>query len=180
MPYADTYIKPHAAMEKSEAASTSSTMLSQLDKTQLEAVLTVRQGYTLTILMTALFFAAIFRLRYPCMTLSGLKEFVDKLNGIIHKFTEEGGPSTYFRIRISSLRRNIDDIEYQRNNNIFLWSSTHRYLQSSFVILWKIIKCYDKARDLQVSILNAITHKHRALEDFEDNYHRNLSVQGSF
>ncbi|THU78474.1 hypothetical protein K435DRAFT_876593 [Dendrothele bispora CBS 962.96] len=101
----------------------------QLDDTQSEAV---TQDYTLIVL--AVFFsaaAAVFRLRYPCLTLSGLKEFVDKLDDIVHRFTEEGGSIGHFRIDVSSLRRNIDDIEYERNNNIFLWSSVHRYLRSS-------------------------------------------------
>ncbi|THU97808.1 hypothetical protein K435DRAFT_857259 [Dendrothele bispora CBS 962.96] len=152
-------------------------MLPLLDNTQSEAV---TQDYTLIVL--AVFFsaaAAVFRLRYPCLTLSGLKEFVDKLEDIVHRFTEEGGSIGHFRIDVSSLRRNIDDIEYERNNNIFLWSSVHRYLRFSLIILRKIVKCYDEARELQVFILNAIAHKRRALEDFEYNYRRSLSVQGN-
>ncbi|THU84827.1 hypothetical protein K435DRAFT_927075 [Dendrothele bispora CBS 962.96] len=164
-----------------EAALTSSTMLPQLDNTQSEAV---TQDYTL-IVSAVLFTAAVavFRLRYPCLTSSGLKEFMDKLDDILQRFAEDGGSVSYFSIDISSLRRRFDEIEHERNNNIFFWSSLHRYLLSLFIILRKIVKCYDEARELQVSILNAITHRRRALEDaleaFEDNYRPNLSVQGN-
>ncbi|THU79148.1 hypothetical protein K435DRAFT_884763 [Dendrothele bispora CBS 962.96] len=159
-----------------EATLTSSTVLSQLDNTQSEAV---TQGYTFIVLAVLFSAGAVFRLRYPCLTLSSLKKFVDKLDDIVQRFAEEGGSIGHFRIDVSSLRRNIDDIEYERNNNIFLWSSVHRYLRSSFFMLRKIIKCYDEARELQVFILNAITHRRRALGEFEDHYRRNLSVQGN-
>ncbi|THU75651.1 hypothetical protein K435DRAFT_846859 [Dendrothele bispora CBS 962.96] len=128
-----------------------STVISQPDNTQSEAV---TQDYTL-IVLAVLFCAAVavIRLRYPCLTSSGLKEFVDKLDDMVQRFTEDGGSVTYFSIDISSLRRNIDEIEHEKNNNIFLWSSVYRYLRYSFIVLRKIVKCYDEARELQVSIL---------------------------
>ncbi|THU99762.1 hypothetical protein K435DRAFT_855392 [Dendrothele bispora CBS 962.96] len=144
-----------------------------------KSLLSQTQGYTL-IALAVLLFATVFRLRYPCLTLSGLEEFVDKLDEKVKEFAQEGGSTADFEIGVNGLRQNIGQIEYKRNNNVFLWSSVHRYLQSSFIILREIVKCYDVAQKLQVSVLNATIHRRRAreaaLRDFENNYRPDLSV----
>ncbi|THU97824.1 hypothetical protein K435DRAFT_796205 [Dendrothele bispora CBS 962.96] len=132
----------------------------------------------------------LFRLRYPCLTLSGLRDFVDMLDVMTQKLIE-GGETMNFKDGVDRLQRQINKIEYQQSTVIFRWSSIHGYLYSSVIALWNITKCYDEARVLHVSILDAIADERQAWEDYKNNrrsqhvrgnhrYDTNLDVDTSF
>ncbi|THU79946.1 hypothetical protein K435DRAFT_874905 [Dendrothele bispora CBS 962.96] len=142
--------------------------LSQLDDTQSGTASTVAY-HTLVVLVMLSPLIILFRLRYPCLTLSGLRNFVDMLDDMAQQLIE-GGKTTNFKDGVDRLQRQINNIEYQQSTVIFRWSSGHKYLGSSVIALWNIVECYDKARVLQVSILDAIANERQAFEDFRDNY----------
>ncbi|THU97803.1 hypothetical protein K435DRAFT_857255 [Dendrothele bispora CBS 962.96] len=150
-------------------------LLSQLDDTQSGTVSTVAY-YTLVVLVMLSLW--LFHLRYPCLTLSGLKNFVDMLDDMVQTRIDRG-ETTNFRDSVDRLQRQINDIDHEQSTVIFRWSSVHKYLCSSVITLWNIAKCYDKARVLHVSILEAITNERRAFEYFRDNYCRNLNFEGN-
>ncbi|THU97821.1 hypothetical protein K435DRAFT_857272 [Dendrothele bispora CBS 962.96] len=119
----------------------------------------------------------LFRLRYPCLTLSGLRKFVDMLDDMAQQLIERR--ETNFTDGVDRLQRQINEIEHEQSTVIFRWSSVYEYLCSSVIALWKITKCYDEARVLHVSILNAIVDQRRAIEDFLDNYRHDQRLRGN-
>ncbi|THU84832.1 hypothetical protein K435DRAFT_869881 [Dendrothele bispora CBS 962.96] len=149
-----------------------SVLLSQLDDTQRAGAALTVAYYALAVLVMLAPVIVLFRLRYPCLTLSGLRKFVDMLDDIAQQLIERG--ETNFTDEVDRLQRQIDDIEHGQNTMIFHWSSVHEYLCSPVITLWKTTKYYDKARVLHVSLLNAIADQRRAFEDFLDNYRRNF------
>ncbi|THU97805.1 hypothetical protein K435DRAFT_796191 [Dendrothele bispora CBS 962.96] len=124
-----------------------------LDDTQSGAASTLTY-YTLVVLfiLSPAVIPRLFRLRYPCLTLSGLRDFVDMLDVIIHKLIE-GGETTNFKDDVDRLQQQINDIEHEQSTSIFRWTSVHEYFHTSVIALWNIAKCYDKAQVLHVSIL---------------------------
>ncbi|THU86611.1 hypothetical protein K435DRAFT_804967 [Dendrothele bispora CBS 962.96] len=159
--------------QPTEMLQPTSVLLSQLDDTQSGTASTVAY-YALVVLVMLSPVIILFRLRYPCLALSGLRSFVDMLDDMAQQLIERG--ETNVMDGVDRLRRQIDDIEHEQSTVIFRWSSVHEYFRSSVIALWKITKCYDEARVLHVSILNAIADQRRAVEDFWDNYRRSQRV----
>ncbi|THU79151.1 hypothetical protein K435DRAFT_810952 [Dendrothele bispora CBS 962.96] len=145
-----------------------SVLLSQLDDTQSGTALTVTY-YALAILVII----ALFRLRYPCLTLSGLRDFVDMLDVMIRTLIEGAD----LRGSVDRLQRQIVNIEHEQATVNFRWSSVYGYIRVSLITVRNIVKCYDQAQELRIAIMEAIAHRRRALDDFEDNYRRNLNSE---
>ncbi|THU79152.1 hypothetical protein K435DRAFT_810953 [Dendrothele bispora CBS 962.96] len=75
---------------------------------------------------------------------------------------------TLFRLRadlrdsVDRLQRQIVNIEHEQATVNFRWSSVYGYIRISLITVRNI---------------EAIAHRHRALDDFEDNYRRNLNPE---
>ncbi|THU97810.1 hypothetical protein K435DRAFT_796195 [Dendrothele bispora CBS 962.96] len=138
-----------------------SVLLSQLDDTQSGTALTVTY-YALAVLVVI----TLFRLRYPCLTLSGLRDFVDMLDVMTQTLIEGAD----LRDSVDRLQRQIVNIEHEQATVNFRWSSVYGYICVSLITVRNIVKCYDQAQELYVAISEAIARRRRALDNFEDNY----------
>ncbi|THU79361.1 hypothetical protein K435DRAFT_875541 [Dendrothele bispora CBS 962.96] len=148
------------------------TLLSQVDDPQSGIASTVTY-YALVLLLLFLLFSVpafvLFRLRYPCFTLPGLRDFINMLDVMAQECIKKSEP-TNFMDGVNRLRQQVNDIEHEQRTMILYLSSVHKYFCSSVIALWNITKCYDEARVLHVDILKALDNKRRAFENFEDSY----------
>ncbi|THU76043.1 hypothetical protein K435DRAFT_846747 [Dendrothele bispora CBS 962.96] len=159
--------------------------------TESEIIMTRYTGipvvlYTLSFTVILL----VIRLRYPCLTLSELRKFMDELNDTVQKCTAEGQRRDFMDC-VSGLQRQIDGIEYEWSRKaIFRWSSVYGYLHASLIAVRNIVKCYDQAQALRVSALHhnvyistrltlqdVIVRERRVREDIENQYHHTLNSE---
>ncbi|THU78329.1 hypothetical protein K435DRAFT_876742 [Dendrothele bispora CBS 962.96] len=151
---------------------------SQSDNTQSEVTLTITH-YTPVVLVALLFaiILLVFRLRYPCLTLSELGKFVDQLNDTIRKCNAEEKRRD-FMDRVSIIQREIDEIEDEWSRKaIFRWSLVYGYLRASLIAVRDIVNCYDRAQALRVSVLTVIAHERRVRDDIENQYYHMLNSE---
>ncbi|THU97806.1 hypothetical protein K435DRAFT_857258 [Dendrothele bispora CBS 962.96] len=114
---------------------------------------------------------------YPCLTLSELGRFVDQLNDTIHKCNAER-QRRGFTDRVSIIQREIDEIEDEWSRKaIFRWSLVYGYLRASLIAVRDIVKCYDQAQALRVSVLTIIAHERQVRDDIENQYHQMLNSE---
>ncbi|KAK7467598.1 hypothetical protein VKT23_004651 [Stygiomarasmius scandens] len=117
-------------------------------------------GMGLVIVLVIIIFLC--RLRYPCLTVSGLKTRVDDMkNAIMGNWHEEGNGDALHEFD-ERIRNQFFCIQQRHDQNVPRWSSLHSYVFTSFRILWMVIKCYDDLQDLEVSIKNT---KHKSDDD---------------
>ncbi|KAK7447391.1 hypothetical protein VKT23_014101 [Stygiomarasmius scandens] len=95
----------------------------------------------------------LFRLRYPCVTVSGLEDLVNGLKEGIETCRKEEVPTVDFEPQFRRISRQLSDIKIDNNKLIFRWSTAHVYIISLFKILRTVIICYEEAQALQISIL---------------------------
>ncbi|THU79948.1 hypothetical protein K435DRAFT_874907 [Dendrothele bispora CBS 962.96] len=151
---------------------------SQSDNTQSEVTSTIT--YHTPVVLVALLVTVVLlvlRLRYPCLTLSELGRFVDQLNDTIQKCNVEGQRRD-FMDRVCIIQRKIDEIEDEWSRKaIFRWSLVYGYLRASLIAVRDIVKCYDRAQALRVSVLTVIAHERRVRDDIENQYHHMLNSE---
>ncbi|THU97815.1 hypothetical protein K435DRAFT_857268 [Dendrothele bispora CBS 962.96] len=154
---------------------------SQSDNTQSELTSTIIH-YTPVVLVALLFTIVlfIFRLRYPCLTLSKLEKFVDELKDTVQKRTA-GVQRRDFMACVSRIEEEIEEIEDKWSHRaIFRWSSVYGYLCASLIAVRNIVKCYDQAQALRVSVLDVTADEHRDHnDDIEDQDHRTMNSEGN-
>ncbi|THU97818.1 hypothetical protein K435DRAFT_838411 [Dendrothele bispora CBS 962.96] len=151
---------------------------SQSDNTQSEVTSTITH-YTPVVLVALLFAVVLFilRLRYPCLTLSELGKFVDQLNDTIQECNAEGQRRDFID-RVNIIQREIDEVEDEWSRKaIFRWSLVYGYLRASLIAVRDIVKCYDQAQALRVSVLTAIAHERRIRDDIENQFHHMLDSE---
>ncbi|THU97841.1 hypothetical protein K435DRAFT_857287 [Dendrothele bispora CBS 962.96] len=182
----------YTTTEMVQSSQSMSVLLPQLDDTQSRTASTVAY-YTLVALVIII---TLFRLRYPCLTLSGLREFVDYLDGKAMErerlaegfFNDVGRHATQSYLSsiahecffyMCRLQEQIEDIEYQQSTLIFRWSSVHEYLRSSVIIIWNIAKCYEEAQELNTIILAADKRRSQRVQG-NHRHDTNVDVDRSF
>ncbi|KAK7447397.1 hypothetical protein VKT23_014107 [Stygiomarasmius scandens] len=110
----------------------------------------------------------LFRLRYPCVTVAALDNFVGVLKDKVEvTCRKEKVPTDGFNCQLDGIEEQLSDIKIDDNGNIFRWSTSHSYIVSFFKTLHNVIACYESAQELHVSVSNAIEYKRRARYRFE-------------
>ncbi|THU97823.1 hypothetical protein K435DRAFT_796204 [Dendrothele bispora CBS 962.96] len=155
---------------------------SQFDNTQSEVTSTIIDYAPRAVVPVALLFAAvlfILRLRYPCLTLSELRKFVDGLKDTVQERTA-GRRRRDFMACVSRIEEEIEEIEDKWSRRaIFRWSSVYGYLCASLIAVRNIVKCYDQAQALRVSVLDVTADERRGHDDgIENQDHRTIDSEG--
>ncbi|THU79949.1 hypothetical protein K435DRAFT_941741 [Dendrothele bispora CBS 962.96] len=167
------------AIQSSANLQPSLNLSSRLDNTQSEVTSTITH-YTPVVLVALLFAVVLFilRLRYPCLTLSELKKFVNRLKDTVQERTA-GRQRRDFMACVSRIEEEIEDIEYKWSRRaIFRWSLVYGYLCASLIAVRKIVKCYDQVQALRVSVLDVTADERRDHGDYiEDQYHRTINSE---